>query len=885
MISFSYSFVPAKFGLCLFAMLAWSGGFPCSAQTPPPVPPDFQDLYTALDNSLSSFNTTLNSQWNGVKYPVIFSAQLWDANANSGPQLVNPNSLVAVQAQLQELKAMGVEGVSVEVGFPMLYEPFFSSESQYQQFVAFYQSVAASVRAQGLKLVVLNTTLWSSSHVLAGWPTIDAFYASLSWDQYQQARAQTAAVIAQTMQPDYMSVLAEPDTEASMTGQSAVNTVSGATSMLSQILSAMQGAGISGVQVGAGVGTWLSGFQQYIQSFVALPVNFIDMHVLPVNKSYLPNALTIASMAAAAGKPVAMSQIWLRKVRDSELGTLSPNVIMARDPFSFWAPLDAYYLQTMENMGYYTQMAFMSVCLPPYFWAYLPYDTTQNLPPDQIMNQETQQANTNMLAASFTSTALSYYNAILPAPDTAPPSTPSNLSGASGQPTQVRLNWNASTDNVGVAGYYVFRNGVHVASSAQPSYTDTGLTGATSYSYFVQAFDLAGNVSAPSLTVPVTTWSTTPPSTPTSVVGTAVSCLQINLTWSASTDAIGISSYRVFRGTSANNLTQVATRYSTPTSYTNYPLTPATTYYFGVEAVDPDGNVSPMSTVVAAATPALPTAPLNLGATPVSTTLIALTWKAGPSGLPIAAYYVFRGTSRTNLTKVAATAATAFTDHSLTPGTTYYYAVEEVDQTGNVSPMSAVVSAATLALPSPPVSLGATPLSTTTIALTWSAGPSGMPVAAYYIFRGTSRSNLTQVATRTVTAFTDSGLTPGTTYYYAVEEKDQGGNVSPMSAVVSATTLALPAPPASVTATAISKAEVLVGWTAAHSGMPLAAYRVYRGTSPSSLTEIVGLGPTTLSFANYSVTPGTTYYYGIQSVDSGGHISPMSTLAQATTPN
>jgi chitodextrinase len=67
-----------------------------------------------------------------------------------------------------------------------------------------------------------------------------------------------------------------------------------------------------------------------------------------------------------------------------------------------------------------------------------------------------------------------------------------------------------------------------------------------------------------------------------------------------------------------------------------------------------------------------------------------------------------------------------------------------------------------------------------------------MPIAAYYIFRGTSPSNLTQVATRTATVFTDYPLTPGTTYYYAVEEAAKGGNVSPMSAVVPATTLALP---------------------------------------------------------------------------------------------
>src|ERR1039457_7145722 len=206
--------------------------------------------------------------------------------------------------------------------------------------------------------------------------------------------------------------------------------------------------------------------------------------------------------------------------------------------------------------------------------------------------------------------------------------------------------------------------------------------------------------------------------------------------------------------------------------------------------------VSPMSTIVAATTLALPSPPAKLAATPVSTSGMGLTWSAGPSGMPITGYYIFRGTSPSSLTQAGTTAATAYSDYSLTPGTTYYYAVEEFAQFGNVSPMSAVVPATTLALPSPPAMPVATPITTAEIGLTWSAGPSGMPIAGYYVFRGTSRSNLTQVGTWTATTLNDYHLAPATTYYYAVEEVDKSGNVSPMSAVVAATTLTLPTAPA-----------------------------------------------------------------------------------------
>jgi chitodextrinase len=502
-------------------------------------------------------------------------------------------------------------------------------------------------------------------------------------------------VIAQTMQPDYMSVLEEPDTEATMSGQTEVGTVAGATSMLTQILASLQTAAVPGMKVGAGVGSWLPDFQDFIQNFVALPVDFIDMHVLTVNDSFLPNALTIASMAASAGKPLTMTQTWLRKVRDDELGVLSPSVLMARDPFSFWAPLDTYFLQTMEKLAYTTQMTFISAAEPIFFWAYVPYNAANALlTPAQMMTQANQVSNTNMLAASFTSSGMGYHSSILSSPDTAPPSTPVNVAGTSGQPTTASVTWNASTDNVGVAGYYVFRTGVKVGTTAQTFYEDTAVTDGTTYSYFVKAFDLAGNVSAPSLTISVTTWNTIPPTAPTNVAGTVVSTEQINLTWSASTDKVAIGSYRVFRGTSATSLTQVATTYSTPTSYINYPLTPATKYYFGVEAVDTDGNVSPMSAAISVTTMGPPSAPVKLTAKATSSEEVALTWSAGSSGMPIGAYDIFRGTSRTNLVQVATRTTTTFNDYPLTPGTTYYYAVEETAG-GSVSPMSAIVSATT----------------------------------------------------------------------------------------------------------------------------------------------------------------------------------------------
>lgn len=85
--------------------------------------------------------------------------------------------------------------------------------------------------------------------------------------------------------------------------------------------------------------------------------------------------------------------------------------------------------------------------------------------------------------------------------DTMAPSVPSNVTASALSPTQVVLSWNASTDNVGVAGYRVYRSGMQIATFAGTSYTDSGLTVGTVYSYTVSAYDFAGNVSAQSVPV------------------------------------------------------------------------------------------------------------------------------------------------------------------------------------------------------------------------------------------------------------------------------------------------------------------------------------------------------------------------------------------------
>src|SRR5213596_1356365 len=189
--------------------------------------------------------------------------------------------------------------------------------------------------------------------------------------------------------------------------------------------------------------------------------------------------------------------------------------------------------------------------------------------------------------------------------DTTPPSRPTDLTGAAAGSTGANLSWGASTDNVGVTGYVVRRNGLQVATPATTSYADAGLSAGATYSYTVAARDAAGNISPDSTSVSVTTAiaaDTTAPTTPTGLTAAVAGSTGANLSWSASTDNVGVTGYIVRR-----NGVQIAT--PATTRFADTGLSAATTYSYTVAARDAAGNISPNSTSVSVTTP--PPSPSN----------------------------------------------------------------------------------------------------------------------------------------------------------------------------------------------------------------------------------------------------------------------------------
>ena len=359
--------------------------------------------------------------------------------------------------------------------------------------------------------------------------------------------------------------------------------------------------------------------------------------------------------------------------------------------------------------------------------------------------------------------------------DHTPPTVPTGLQAAVVSSDSVQLNWTASRDDLFISGYRVYRNGTRVGSTPLTTYTDTGLSPGNTYGYRVSAFDWIGNESEKSTTLFVATADGSAPTAPANLQGTAVSASRIDLAWTASTDNVGVTGYRIYRdgaviGTTAG------------TSYSDTGLAEYTTYVYRVAACDAGGNESAPSSPLTATTvdATAPSVPSNLQGAAASTSRIDLTWTASTDNVGVTGYRVYR-----NGSQVGTTASTSYSDAGLSEYTSYSYTVAAYDASGNVSSQCGAVAVSTLdgTAPSVPADLQATVVSTSRIDLTWTASTDNVGVAGYRVYRDGSL-----VASPAGTSYSDTGLSAGTTYSYRVAAYDAAGNASAQSGAVNATT-------------------------------------------------------------------------------------------------
>jgi hypothetical protein len=288
---------------------------------------------------------------------------------------------------------------------------------------------------------------------------------------------------------------------------------------------------------------------------------------------------------------------------------------------------------------------------------------------------------------------------LAPGGDTEAPTQPQNLQATAVNRQRIDLSWTSSTDNVGVAGYQVFRDGLPIDTTDAITYSDTTVTASTTYEYEVVAFDAAGNNSINSTLAQATTpananpsWQTIPAQT--LIVGDSFTLNLNNFCSDADADTI---QYSDLSGSYPSGITRTGAIISgTPTTAGETPNITVGAFD-GFATVETSISFETFSEDVTA-----PPVPTGLSATPGATS-VSLTWNAsvdaqGSVGELVsgtADYRVFRSTDGSNFSLRTTVSTPSYNDTGLSSNTTYHYKVTARDVEQNESAQSSAASATT----------------------------------------------------------------------------------------------------------------------------------------------------------------------------------------------
>jgi chitodextrinase len=182
------------------------------------------------------------------------------------------------------------------------------------------------------------------------------------------------------------------------------------------------------------------------------------------------------------------------------------------------------------------------------------------------------------------------------------PGAPTGLRAAVVSANEIDLSWVKPAGSAVVVGYVVYRDQQELATLAGTTtvYQDDAVQPATGYAYTVEALGARGSTSPQSATARATTPALEdrqPPSAPTDLSAKALSTSEVDLSWTASTDDVGVSGYVIYRDGKP-----VTTVPGTFTSYADTGLAYGSFYTYTVQAVDAAGNSSPQSSPARATT-------------------------------------------------------------------------------------------------------------------------------------------------------------------------------------------------------------------------------------------------------------------------------------------
>jgi len=305
------------------------------------VPHKYQDEYNQTAADLRAYAhaidamATYSRTGSGSRIGFV---ELLDANGNRQAALLKSTTMTSVNESLDAFRRLGIGGVVLGVKLPLLLSQYAAHASQYAQF---YAKVADAARARGFTIDVELGALFCGTiyaqcsytypRTVAGWAKLTA----------EQART-----VIDTVRPDYIDIISEPNTEAILTGIRALQTVSGFRSFVSETLADLGSRGAT--KVIAGAASWFP--SSYDQAIVGSGVNGLVAHIYPASAATAANLIADSRVAHDAHLPIIADEVWLYKGHTTASGSVeASNEQGALNCFSFWEPLDVEFIHATRE--------------------------------------------------------------------------------------------------------------------------------------------------------------------------------------------------------------------------------------------------------------------------------------------------------------------------------------------------------------------------------------------------------------------------------------------------------------------------------------------------------------------------------------------------------
>jgi len=480
-----------------------------------------------------------------------------------------------------------------------------------------------------------------------------------------------------------------------------------------------------------------------------------------------------------------------------------------------------------------------------------------------------------------------------------PPSAPTGLTAMASSTGQVDLAW---TDTSANETGFIIERAVGGGAFSQlttvgvntVTYSDTKVAAATTYTYRVTATNTGGN-SAPSNTATATTpASITAPSAPTGLTATASSTGQVDLAW---TDTSNNETYFIIeRATGAGAFSQLATVGANTVSYSDTTVAAATTYSYRVTATNTGGNSAPSNTATATTSGIGPAAPASLTVSVGGQTELDLSWADQSNNEDGFRIERSDGGAFAAIGTVAAN-TTVYSDTTLGPATTYTYRVIAFNAIGDSAP-SNTASGTTLdatAAPAGPTGLTASVSVASSLQVTLNWLDNSDNEGGFTIQRSTNVFFLGALATYSVgpnvTTYTDTAVAIKTTYFYRVRATNNIGNSAfSNTANVRTPRNVLPAAPTNLQVTGAVRSFLTLSWI--DNAANEQGFYIERSTAGAdgpwtrlaALRAKLAAAPSSVTYMNFFLARGTTYWYRVQAHNSAGGSAYSNVVSGTTLP-